>query len=274
MPWRKLYILILAIMMTAAPSVSWAGVAGVSVESSSGFSCSPSASTPCANVDTNNITSLTGDFSGYPDGPYGNITTNCWAVFNTSGFEIFVPTATPSEFNSFLRAATGQDPNMVSMGIRAEPCCDPTKCVTHNGDCSSCINEGYLGSGNCCDWACPFTTDMLTGTGNPCCQATAAPLDPLLGGVCMDTCGNAVCDPWEDETLCCQDCGSFGDGICCSEAGETAFNTCFDCGAGCGDLFCCGAAGENAGNCADCAVCPDGTCTGGVENQSNTRHIP
>src|SRR6185503_12872752 len=160
-----------------------------------------------------------------------------WCISNKpgSGSAIFIPTKTFNEFQSFVTRTTS-----AAWGrplIVVGPCCDPLRCVLHNGNCVNCIAEGV--SGGCCDWACPNPTDVRTLPlpGFDCCQPISAPQSPLVGGVCAATCGINGCQPWENITNCCRDCGSIGDGVFFSDAT---------------------AGTENQFN--ECAVCPGGTC--------------
>jgi len=102
------------------------------------------------------------------------------------------------------------------------------------------------------------------------------------------SCGDSICDPWENMTSCPADCKGCGDGKCvppenattcpqdcpvtcgdgiCSE-GEDATTCPQDCPVTCGDGIC--SDGENANTCpADCkSVCGDGLCTKGEDKDN------
>ena len=205
----------------------------------------------------------------------GTRVSNYWCISNTSGFDIFVPTKTLTEFESFLQAVVSGQSNLA--GITVGPCCDTSLCASHDGNCGTCILEGMLddlGPANCCDWYCAGPSDTSSPSNSECCRSTASAAgagETKANGTCPVTppCGDAICSvgetPYTATTGCCEDCGNNNDSVCCADAGEAINNQlgCKDCADACGDLvICCADKPETSTNCCqDCGTNPnDGQC--------------
>ena len=235
-----------------------------------GFQC-PS-NTPYCDLNTSSF--------GSSSATDGTRVSNYWCIINTSGFDIFVPTKTQAEFESFLQAAVSGQSNLA--GITVGPCCDTTLCAPHDGNCGTCVDEGMLGRGNCCDWYCAGPSDTSAqNNGTECCRSTASaagPLETKANGTCPVTppCGDTICSVGEVfNPACCQDCGTDSDGFCCPADGEVVNDQryCSDCADTCGDtVICCADLNERSDTC--CQDCGSQTNDGACNCSENCGNSP